>query len=147
MECVSPSDGQVPTRSTILVVDDDALARFVLADGLRDHGWTAVEAANADEALLVLRSGVPVDIVVTDIRMPGTMDGLGLARQLRAGFPEVHVIIVSGERPTAEARRSSDEYFEKPYSFERLLERVTAKLAAKARLRKAAAPDQPDAGP
>ena len=128
MECVSPASGQVPIASTILVVDDEVLARLVLADELRDHGWTAIEAANADEALRVLQSGIAVDLVVTDIRMPGTMDGLGLARRIRADFAATRVIIVSGEHPTAEAMRSANEYFEKPYSVAHLLQRVIALL-------------------
>lgn len=129
MECVSPATGRLPSRPTIMVVEDEVLARLALADELRDRGWSVVEAASADEAVRVLDGGVPVDLVLTDIRMPGSLDGLGLARRLRADFPDIRVLIVSGERPTSEAKGWCDGYFEKPYSFERLLERVVGLLA------------------
>lgn len=128
MECISPVSGQVPNKRTILVVDDEVLARMVLADELREQGWTVIEAASADEALRVLEGGVAIDLVITDIRMPGTMDGLGLAHRLRSGFKDIRVVIISGERPTAAVRAASDGFFEKPYSFDRLLDRVTLLL-------------------
>lgn len=129
MECVSPAAGPSPARATILVVEDEVLARLTLADELRDRGWSVVEAADADEALRVLDGGVPVDLVVTDIRMPGTVDGVGLAQRLRRRFPQVRILIVSGEPPTAEARAACDGYVEKPYGFDRLLERIVGLLA------------------
>jgi len=128
VECVSPASGQVPDKRTILVVDDEVLARLMLADELRDQGWTVIEAASADEALRVLEGGVSIDLVITDIRMPGSLDGLALARRVRSDFAGIHVVIISGERPTAAVKAASDGFFEKPYSVDRLLARVSALL-------------------
>lgn len=125
MECVSPDNGQVPIRPTVMVVDDEVIARIVLADELRDRGWNVVEAASADEALRVLQGGVRIDLMVTDIRMPGSIDGVALARRARADLPGLPVVIVSGERPTDAARAVCDGYFEKPYSIDRLLDLVS----------------------
>ena len=125
MECVSPDNGQVPTKPTVMVVDDEVIARIVLADELRERGWSVVEAASADEALRVLQGGIRVDLMVTDIRMPGSIDGVALARRARTDLPGLPVVIVSGERPTDVARAVCDGYFEKPYSIDCLLDLVS----------------------
>jgi len=66
---------------TVLLVEDEVLVRMMLADQLREAGCTVVEASDADEALLLLRQNlVRIDLVISDVRMPGSMDGLGLAR-------------------------------------------------------------------
>src|SRR5580698_6723942 len=83
-------------RPIILVVEDEVLIRMMLADELRGRGFDVVEAQNADEALTLLQSPVPVGLVLTDVQLPGAMDGIGLARLLRAARPELKVVIASG---------------------------------------------------
>lgn len=83
----------------ILVVDDDALLRAFLAEELRDEGMTVIEASNADEALTYCQSNAPVDLVFTDVQMPGSMDGIGLARRLSNTEPSIPVIVTSGAVP------------------------------------------------
>ena len=80
----------------ILFFDDEALIRLLAADALRDAGFTVIEASHAEEALTYIASGAAVDLVFTDVQMPGPIDGLGLARQLRARSPSIPVIITSG---------------------------------------------------
>jgi CheY-like chemotaxis protein len=85
----------------ILVVEDEALMRAAAADHLRQAGYDVVEASNADEALRLLQK-VKIDVVLSDIAMPGSMDGLGLIRWLRSHKPQVKTIVTSdSEQPTA----------------------------------------------
>ncbi len=80
----------------VLIVEDDPLLRFFLADELRFACMTVVESASADEALRYMGTDAPVDLVFTDIQMPGTMDGLELAAILGRTDPHLPVIITSG---------------------------------------------------
>ena len=81
---------------TVLVVEDEALVRTALAETLRDLRYRVVEAADADAALAVLDSGTAVEAILTDLTMPGTMDGLGLAAAARARVPAVPVVLITG---------------------------------------------------
>jgi two-component system, response regulator PdtaR len=65
--------------STILVVEDQIITRVAVAEELRDHGYKVIEAGTADEALGILRAAIPVDVVLTDLEMPGSLNGSGLA--------------------------------------------------------------------
>jgi CheY-like chemotaxis protein len=78
---------------TVLVVEDEPLIRFWISDELRRAGFTIVEAANADEALRVLSSPLPVHVVLTDIHMPGELDGAALVEWLRRERPEIKIIV------------------------------------------------------
>ena len=93
----APAGGTNP--KSILVVEDEVLIRADLADQLRDNGYIVIEAAGGAEALNVLHSEITLDLVITDRRMPGPIDGLELARQIRAEFPFLKVIMVSAEPP------------------------------------------------
>lgn len=85
---------QQPAR--VLVVEDDWLIREMLADVLEDAGFVTVLSASAREALQQLRQDGHFDLVVTDVEMPGLMDGIDLARVVAAQRPEIGVLIVSG---------------------------------------------------
>ena len=80
----------------ILVVEDDGLIRMDLADVLRDSGFDVVEAANADQALALLEAGIPVKAMLTDIDMPGSMNGIKLANLTASRWPECRIIVISG---------------------------------------------------
>jgi CheY-like chemotaxis protein len=80
---------------TALLVDDEDLVRMSTADMLMDLGYKVLEAQSAEEALRMVREGLHPDLVVTDHLMPG-MSGVDLARDLRARWPKVPVLIVSG---------------------------------------------------
>lgn len=111
--------------ATVLVVVDVFLIRFMVSDALQDAGLTVLEASNADEALLILRSGVQIDLVFSDVQMPGVADGLELLAHLREFFPAVPVIITSGYLAAGEAlSRGAAKFLEKPYSPDDALEIV-----------------------
>ncbi len=75
-----------PAR-TLLIVEDEALVRIDLADLLGDMGYEVIEAAGADQAIALLETHPEIVAVITDIQMPGSMDGLALARAVRERWP------------------------------------------------------------
>jgi CheY-like chemotaxis protein len=111
----------------ILVVEDDVFLRYALAEWLRDDGHEVVEAVSGDEAATVLSSIMTVDLVITDVQMPGSLNGLQLARNIRAAFPSLPVIVVSGQpRPATFDEVGAAAFFLKPYDFDELTARVAA---------------------
>lgn len=101
-------------QTTILVVDDEVMVRAFISDTLRDLGYTVIEAVNADEALAVIRSPVKLDLVLTDMRMPGSIDGAGLVRLLRAELPVMKVVMIAAQAPDIEVRVLLDGFILKP---------------------------------
>lgn len=103
--------------ATILVVEDEFLIRFVVSDELRDAGFSVVEASNADEALEIVHSGLPIGLIFSDVRMPGSMDGLELLAHLQDLSSPVPMIITSGHLlPTEALSRGAVEFLGKPYT-------------------------------
>lgn len=80
----------------ILVIEDDDLIRMMVVDELRDAGFVVTEAESADAAKSHLDSKIRVDLIFSDVRMPGSLDGLDLARQVRARCPALPIILTSG---------------------------------------------------
>jgi CheY-like chemotaxis protein len=120
-----------PRGGTILVVEDDVLVRLSVAEALRDGGHAVVEAANADEALAVLASPTPLALIVTDVNMPGSMDGVALARHVRSTRPELKVIVVSGRVDPASATDAADAFLGKPYEPAIILRTIDALLSGR----------------
>ena len=81
----------------VLVVEDEALVRIVISDHLRDDGFDILEAANANEAIVLLETHADIQILFTDIDMPGSMDGLELSAIARHRWPLVRIVIASGQ--------------------------------------------------
>jgi CheY-like chemotaxis protein len=113
----------------ILLVEDEVLIRDTLAEALRATGWTVVEAGNADEAWSYLKTGAPVDLIVTDVRMPGTMNGLELADRVRDQFRQVRIIITSGGGIDLSGLR--DPFLPKPFRLSQLAQLVLDSLERK----------------
>ena len=85
-----------PTPGRVLLVEDDVLLRFLLAEKLREAGLGVIEAANADEAFSYIQPAAQIDLLFTDVQMPGSMDGVGLARRIGTGYPSIRIILTSG---------------------------------------------------
>lgn len=116
----------------LLVVEDEAFIRFDIADMLREVGFEVIEARDAHEALEALQSAARVDLVFTDIQMPGLMNGLGLARHVLAQHPGLPVILTSGASLRLDiepALAALGPIEPKPYAPETILARVHAALA------------------
>jgi CheY-like chemotaxis protein len=105
----------------ILVVEDELLLRLMAVDIVENAGFEALSAATADEALCILEARADVRLVFTDIQMPGSMDGLGLAHAVRDRWPPVELIVTSG-RTHIPAKDLPDggRFFAKPYDVEAL---------------------------
>jgi CheY-like chemotaxis protein len=122
---------QVPARAegapTVLVIDDEILVRVVIADYLRDCGYRVLEAGNAEDAVAILSSKLKVDIVFTDLELPGHSSGLELARWIRRRHPDVRVIVTSGVYSSAELAGELCEAgppIAKPYESDAVVQRI-----------------------
>src|SRR5262249_16680198 len=92
----SPAEESGPIETpTILVVEDEWLIRAALSDDLRSRGYRVIEARDADEAFAVLKTNLEIGVVVTDVVMPGTIDGVGLAQWIGRERPALHVILAT----------------------------------------------------
>jgi DNA-binding NtrC family response regulator len=112
-------------KQVILVVEDDALLRIVAADTLEEHGFGVVQAANADAALKLLETRDDVRLLFTDIQMPGSCDGMDLARQVHARWPNILLVITSGQiKPTEAEIPDHGHFLGKPYQANELLGEV-----------------------
>jgi two-component system, response regulator PdtaR len=116
----------LPRQPVVLVVEDDVLVRFAIADYLRNACYAVIEAANANEALEVFASGVIVNAVFTDVQMPGAMDGLTLVRWVYEHHPHVQVLVASGKSDAAVSSGliADDAFFAKPYRLEAVGARI-----------------------
>jgi DNA-binding response OmpR family regulator len=83
----------------VLVVEDEPMVREMAVDALRDEGFDVVEAATGDEAAEKLVDPDAIDVVFTDVRMPGKMDGIDVALRARELHPGIAVLVVSGFAP------------------------------------------------
>lgn len=101
----------------ILVVEDEALLRIDIVDELRDRGFEVLEASNASDAILTLLDNPGIQVLFTDVDMPGTMDGLMLAAAVRDRWPPIQIIVASGHRNVALSDLpESSRFFGKPNS-------------------------------
>jgi CheY-like chemotaxis protein len=108
--------GAAVKRPVILIVDDEMLIRWGAVQIAEDAGFEVIEAANADEAIEILENRSDIRIVFTDIRMPGSMDGLKLARAVRDRWPPIKIIVTSGhEYPSEDDLPEGGRFFPKPY--------------------------------
>src|SRR3954452_5138099 len=89
-------------RPVVLIVEDEFLLRMDAADMIDAAGFEVLEAGNADEAIDILESRRDVTVVFTDIQMPGSMDGLKLARAVRGRWPPIKIVATSGHVDVAE---------------------------------------------
>jgi DNA-binding NtrC family response regulator len=123
-------------EETILVVEDDILVRMSIAHYLRDCGYKVIEAANADEATTVLlHQETRIDIVFSDIEMPGSIDGFGLARWIRDHRPGLDVILAGTVPRAVDAAKDLCEQgpVPKPYESQVVYDRIRCLLAARKR--------------
>ena len=114
-------------KPTILVVEDEVLIRVSTAEQLRDNGYRILEAWNADEAKALLQSREPIEVVFSDVNMPGAMNGFELAKWIRQEYPDVAVLLTSGISHLTQSAGYGDEHgpvLQKPYAFDVLLAHI-----------------------
>lgn len=98
------------------MVEDEILVRMGIARELEDEGFTVFEAANADAAIALLHDQPSINLLLTDIDMPGSMDGVKLARAVRVRWPPIKIIVASGHFRMSDADLpEGGQFFPKPY--------------------------------
>lgn len=115
-------------QATVLVVEDEVLIRLMIADALRSEGLTVIEASSGDEALSVLQSALPIQLLLTDIRMATELDGLALARAARAARPGLKLVVASSQVSSNEVAGLADAFFRKPYVVNLIVDRIKSLL-------------------
>lgn len=109
-------------KTVVLVVEDEGLIRIDAVDALSDAGFELLEATCGDQAVAILREREDIDVVFTDVHMPGSIDGLALSKKIRDKWPRIGVIIASGiARLTEGSLPSRTVFFEKPYEHDQII--------------------------
>jgi two-component system, response regulator PdtaR len=111
---------QASPRHTVLVVEDEYWLRVDAVREFHRQGFEVFEAQDTDRARSLLQSKA-IDLLFTDIRLPGSMDGLALAKFVRATRPEMKVIVASGYVQPEGSPKIADACFGKPYDFVRIV--------------------------
>jgi two-component sensor histidine kinase len=119
---------QVPN---VLVVEDEMILRMRAVDIVEDAGFHPVEAVNADEAISILESRADISLLFTDIQMPGSIDGLKLAHAVHERWPEIKIILVSGQvKPSDAETPANSRFFGKPLGVEQMITELQGMVGA-----------------
>ena len=114
----------------ILVVEDEPLIRLGLASAIEEAGYVVVEAANASDAIKLLEADHSIRLVMTDVDMPGGMDGIRLAHYVRDRWPPIQLIVISGKVGVQAGQLPAGaKFIGKPYHEPALLQLVQALVA------------------
>ena len=108
-------------RKFVLVVEDEPLLLLMAGDIVGDAGLEAILVPNADEAIRILESRDDISIVFTDVRMPGSMDGIRLAAAVRNRWPPIKLVVVSGHLTADADLPQGTRFFRKPYASDQII--------------------------
>jgi two-component sensor histidine kinase/ActR/RegA family two-component response regulator len=103
--------GVTAALPSVLIVEDEMVLRMRAVDIVEDAGFNPIEAVNADDALAILESRSDIELLFTDIQMPGSMDGLKLAYAVHERWPKIKIILVSGQLTLTDADKPADSRF------------------------------------
>jgi CheY-like chemotaxis protein len=121
---------RILNQPVVLLVEDEFLVRQTLVDILREAEFWVVEAQDADEAFELLRSRADVAAVLTDVNMPGSMNGIEFASLVRQGWPEVGVLVISGQAdPGPSDLPSRAAFLRKPFRQTALIKAIREVIA------------------
>jgi two-component system, response regulator PdtaR len=129
---MTPELSPAPEPTRVMIVEDDVIIRFAIAEALRAVGLEVIEASNADEAWSYLLSRQVVDLIFSDIEMPGSMDGLELALRVQERFGHIIIVLTSGRG----SRRSTNHphFLAKPYRLGDVTSLITSLLEKSGRI-------------
>jgi CheY-like chemotaxis protein len=109
----------------VLVVEDEPLLRMLAVEVVEEAGFIAIEAQDADEAVILLESRTDITLLFTDINMPGNMDGLKLAHSVRDRWPPIKILVVSGQvRLQSSDLPTNSCFLGKPYQASALVDEL-----------------------
>jgi DNA-binding NtrC family response regulator len=119
----------------VLVVDDEAMVRDIIAEGLQDEGFHVAEAATAEEALTLSARREPPEVVVTDVRLGDGMDGIELVGEVHRQWPDVGIVIITGQPAAVREYRltSRERLLYKPFDYSTLVHAVRQVMGEAAR--------------
>jgi CheY-like chemotaxis protein len=121
---------QTARTRTVLIVEDETLIRMDIADIIGGAGFTTLEAGSADEALEVLEQNTEIDLLFSDVDMPGSMDGLELAKVVHERWPLIGLLLSSGNRSISQNDLpAGGAFLPKPWNEQALLNEIHAALA------------------
>lgn len=113
------------TALRILLVEDDPMLRLGASAVLMDAGYAVLEATDADEAIALLETEPDIRLMISDIQMPGSLDGVKLAHAVRRRWPPIQVLLTSGRAiPSADELPERVHYLPKPFAEMELLAEV-----------------------
>jgi DNA-binding NtrC family response regulator len=117
-------------EATVLVVEDEELARLIITDYLREGGFAVLQASNAEQAIEVLEERGDVRAVVLDVVMPGAMDGIALAHLIHQRWPGIGLLVMSGKGvPKMAQLPPGAGFLPKPYFGPSIVGRLRAIIA------------------
>src|ERR1700709_2143385 len=117
--------GVAAALPTVLIVEDEMVLRMRAVDIVEDAGFAPIEAVNADDALAILESRSDIELLFTDIQMPGSMDGLKLAHDVHERWPLIKIIIVSGQLKLTDADKpTNSRFFGKPLDVKHMVSQM-----------------------
>jgi CheY-like chemotaxis protein len=119
-------------KPVVVVVEDEVLIRMLAVETLTDAGFAVLEAEHATKALSYLEANAAgIDLLFTDIHMPGEMNGLGLAQHARTHWPWIKQLITSGRgEPVSQGMPPGSRFLPKPYDLDNVVAHVQALTAA-----------------
>jgi two-component system, response regulator PdtaR len=124
----TPASKSIPV---VLIVEDERLLRILAVEVVEEAGFVAIEARDADEAVILLESRTDIALLFTDINMPGSMDGLKLAHAVRNRWPPIKILVVSGKQQLQSSDLPSNSCFlRKPYQASALIEELRSMVGS-----------------
>jgi CheY-like chemotaxis protein len=115
--------------AVVLIVEDEMMLRMFAVDMVEGAGYTPVEAVDADEAIAILESRSDIALMCTDIQMPGSMDGLGLAHAVHERWPSIKIIVVSGKlNPSSIDLPPCSKFFDKPLEARQMIAQMRSMI-------------------
>ncbi len=113
----TPTSSPVSTQQRVLVVEDEFLIRLTLSEVLADEGFEVLEAETGDQAVTILDSTPDIAVLLTDIQLPGSLDGRALVQRARQTWPDLPVIFMTGRPDSMDANKAGGReiYVAKPY--------------------------------
>jgi DNA-binding NtrC family response regulator len=123
-------------KETLLLVDDEPIVRSALAELLTNAGYRTIVAANAADAIQIIEANLfALDLLVTDIKMPGELDGVGLANKVRELQPNVVILLITGFADSPRMREAAERGYrvlEKPFRDSELQAAIAEELGKRA---------------
>jgi two-component system, response regulator PdtaR len=117
-------------RARVLVVEGEALIRRDVSKALRAAGFVVIEAENADRAITFIEAGGSIDVMFTDVHLPGMLDGLALGNIMRAVRPSVPVIFTSDNLTKGTVAKRIGKFVPKPYEVREIVDLVAEVVLA-----------------